>query len=72
MADQAHGRVKVNSNAADPWSPFSVADPTMPTGHTGKAQEAGDTMSVGTTEIPVSEDTWSNTATAGGENINER
>lgn len=72
MADQAHGPVKVNSSPEDPWSPLNARDSTVPSKDTGEIQKGDDTMSVGTTEVPVSEDAWSDTATADGENINGR
>lgn len=72
MADQAHGPVKVNSSSEDPWSSLNARDSAVPAKDTGEIQKASDTMSVGTTEVPVSEDAWSDTATAGGENMNGR
>ena len=69
MADQAHGPVKVNSSSKDPWSSVNARDSAVPAKHTGEIQSAGDTLSVGTMEVSVSEDAWSDTATAGRENI---
>lgn len=70
VIDQAHQSVKVDSDSIDPWSPLNMRDSAIPVDDTGKVH--GDTMSVGTTKVAVSEDAWSNTATAGGENINGR
>jgi hypothetical protein len=70
VVDKAHQSVKVDSGSIDPWSPFNVRDSAIPIDDTGKVHD--DTMSVGTTKVAVSEEAWSNTATAGGENTNGR